>query len=590
MKKNIAIFDFDKTITKKDSFNDFLIYSFGEKKFIMTILKNSFNILLYKMNLISNANIKSKLFKEYFKNKKYSYYVELCNRYVNNRLDLIIRDDIKEIIDDYKKNNFDLVILSASFKEWIEPWAIKMGFTKVISSKFEYKKDLIEGTILEKNSCYGKNKRVLLKENFPQYSTIYKEIIAFGDSKNDQYFMQKADTKYLVKKHGIELINDYAIVTDGLWRKSLSAVRSLGKKGINVYVTGDTYLSTGMWSRYCNKKIKLPLINDKLYDEKFIECLKNTPDKPVIFPMEESTIKSCSNNYDKIKEYCYILIPSKKNLNIALNKSDTIKAAQNIGIPCPKTFFPKNATELEKIIEKEKMDDYVIKPHRGSGSSGLLYGSQSRDIDLKKHWQIHGDLILQERISSDGEGVGVSLLFDKEHEPVAFFAHKRIEQYPNSGGPSTQRIGIKDQKLVDLSIKLLKSLNWVGVAMVEWKYNSLTNEYVLMEINPRFWGSLELAVRSGVDFPYLYYQVAKNRYVKKVTDYKTDYNCRWLLPGDILRYLTKKNGREKLADFLKGILKTSEEWDKTDKRGFFASIWCQGLLVLNPKYWKYIRK
>ena len=125
--------------------------------------------------------------------------------------------------------------------------------------------------------------------------------------------------------------------------------------------------------------------------------------------------------------------------------------------------------------------------------------------------------------------------------------------------------------------------------MVEWKYNPNINDYVLMEINPRFWGSLELAVRSGVDFPYLYYQIAKNREVSKIIKYDLNYNCRWLIPGDILRYLTKKD-RESFKKFCKGIFKNSEEWDKNDKRGFFASIWCQGLLVLNPKYWKYIRK
>ena len=129
--------------------------------------------------------------------------------------------------------------------------------------------------------------------------------------------------------------------------------------------------------------------------------------------------------------------------------------------------------------------------------------------------------------------------------------------------------------MIDDSIRLLKSLHWVGIAMVEWKENKNTNKPVLMEINPRFWGSLELAIRSGVDFPYLYYQVAKGRKVKKITSYKTDIICRWLIPGDILRYLTKKN-KEKLSTFLKGILRTSEEWDKEDKRVFFASFFCQG--------------
>ena len=588
--QKIAVFDFDKTITEKDSFNDFLIYTFGKRKFSFTILKKSAWIVLYKLKLISNAKVKTKLFQSFYKEKLYTKYKNDCNNYCNNRLNDIINEKIVNKIDELKKQNYKLVLLSASFKEWLEPWAKANGFTKVICSEFEINKDVIDGTILENKSCYGINKKNMLLKAFPN---IEKNgyLIAYGDSKSDRFYMDMAQESYLIKKKEIIPINEYAIVTDGLWRKSVSAIRSLGKKNIKVIVTGDTLLSTGMWSRYCYKKEKISNVKDfpKKYEEKFLQIMKKCHRKPVIFPMEESTILWCSQNIDKIKDYCYILLPPLNSMEIALSKSLTVKAAQRIGINCPKTFFPKNSGELKKMIKESNLPDYVIKPYHGSGSAGLIYGSESSNIDLDDHWNKYGELILQERIPSNGEGVGVSIIMDKNHEVKGYFAHKRIEQYPNSGGPSTQRIGIKNPKLVEESIRLLKSLDWVGIAMVEWKYNPNTKEYVLMEINPRFWGSLELAVRSGVDFPYIYYQLAKGRYFNAITEYRTDYNCRWLLPGDVLRYITKKN-RESLKEFCRGILKYSEEWDKNDKRGFFASIWCQGLLIINPKYWKYIRK
>lgn len=586
--KNIVIFDFDKTITKKDSFNDFLKYTHGKSKFYFTMFCKTIWILLYKLHFITNAKVKTKIFQAFYKNKEYEKYKKDCNDYVNNRLNEIIREEMKDLIKDYYEKKYDLVILSASFKEWLEPWAKKNNFSKVICSSFTLNKNIIEGIILESNSCYGKNKCNMLKKNISNILN-YDSIIAYGDSKSDKHFMNLANEAYLIKNGKCQIIDEYAIVTDGLWRKSVSAIRSLGKKNIKVIVTGDTYLSTGMWSRYCYKKSKLPEINSDDFADKFISIIKSAPKKPVLFPMEESTILWCSKNFDKIKNICYLLIPSSENMEIALSKSLTIKHAQKNNIPCPKTFFPKNAKELKSIISKEKMVDYVIKPYHGSGSAGLLYGSSSNEINLEEHWHKYGDLILQERIPATGDGVGVSIIMDKSHDVKAYFAHRRVEQYPNSGGPSTQRIGIENPDLIKKSIKLLKSLDWVGVAMVEWKYNPAIKDYVLMEINPRFWGSLELAVRSGVDFPYLYYQLSKDREVAKITKYDTTYNCRWLLPGDILRYLTKKD-RESLSKFCKGMFKNSEEWDKTDKRGFFASIWCQGLLVINPKYWKYIRK
>ncbi|MDD2518492.1 MAG: ATP-grasp domain-containing protein [Bacilli bacterium] len=385
-------------------------------------------------------------------------------------------------------------------------------------------------------------------------------------------------------------IQPKALVTDGLWRKSISVIRSLGKQNIYVTVCAESLLTTGRWSKFTSKTIKIPTINtnEEVFDSKILSFLANEKDRVVLFPMEDASLIWCSENYNKIKEKVYILLPPKESLEIAENKALTIKQAINNNIPCPKTFFPATPFELINLIS-EFEGDFVIKPYHGSGSSGLIYGSDVDNYDLEDHWKKYGNLILQERIPSEGYGCGMSILMDKNSEVIAYFGHKRLEQYPNSGGPSTQRIGIKDEYLLELSVKLLKSLKWIGVAMVEWKYNPETEEMVLMEINPRFWGSLELAVRSGVDFPYLYYQLAIGKSLKPITEYRTDLVCRWLLPGDILRYLSKKN-KEKLKIFLKDILKQSEEWDKKDIRCFFASFICQILLAINPKYWKYIRR
>ncbi len=586
----VVIFDFDGTITTEDSFNRLLKYTFGKTRFTLGMLKCSPYIFLYKMGIVTNAKIKDKIFKTFFKNKTYEFYEESVQKYLKKDLNNIISKEMQDRIKFYHDEGYKTIILSASFSEWVASWAKENFIDIVVTSKYKCNKNnLNDFNIIEEKSCYGKNKIKMLNDVIDLKK--YDHIVAYGDSKSDMYFINLADEKYLVKKNRIYLVDECAIVTDGLWRKSISAIRSIGKHGVKVCVTGDTYLSTGMWSRYCNKKKKIvnASSNEESFGSDILKVISEYPSKPVLVPMEEPTMDWCSKNYDLLKDKCYLLIPEYSSLKIALSKADTIKTAIKCGTPCPKTFFPKNAKELIELIKTEKLTDYVIKPYHGSGSSGLLYGSSSEEVDLEEHWKKYGELILQERIPSEGEGVGVSIIMDKNHVVKGCFAHKRLEQYPNSGGPSTQRIGINNPKLIESSIKLLKSLNWVGVAMVEWKYNMNIHEYVLMEINPRFWGSLELAVRSGVDFPFLYYQLAKDRGIKEVKEYSTDIVCRWLLPGDILRYLTKKD-KEPLHKFLKHCIKDSEEWDKSDKRGFFANIWCQGLLVINPKYWKYIRR
>ncbi|MEK7841470.1 MAG: ATP-grasp domain-containing protein, partial [Deltaproteobacteria bacterium] len=100
------------------------------------------------------------------------------------------------------------------------------------------------------------------------------------------------------------------------------------------------------------------------------------------------------------------------------------------------------------------------------------------------------------------------------------------------------RESVKNDEIRDIAISLLKSLNWVGVAMVEFRVDARDGKAKLMEINPRFWGSLQLAILSGMDFPYLLYKMAVDGDVEPVWDYETGIRCRWLIPGDILHFIS----------------------------------------------------
>jgi predicted ATP-grasp superfamily ATP-dependent carboligase len=96
---------------------------------------------------------------------------------------------------------------------------------------------------------------------------------------------------------------------------------------------------------------------------------------------------------------------------------------------------------------------------------------------------------------------------------------------------------VRHPRIEELGIRLLQSLKWHGVAMVEFKVDPRDNEPKLMELNPRFWGSLALAIHAGVDFPYLLYRMAMGKEFAPVVDYTVGVRCRWLLPGDILHFL-----------------------------------------------------
>jgi len=122
---------------------------------------------------------------------------------------------------------------------------------------------------------------------------------------------------------------------------------------------------------------------------------------------------------------------------------------------------------------------------------------------------------------------------------LAQFQHKRLREFPTSGGSSAKAVSVKNKELGNLGEKLLSSRKWHGVAMVEFKKDKRDGKFKLIEINPKFWGSLALAIRSGVEFPYLSARMAKNEKVKKVANYPVGVKYQWVFPDDSLHLLTK---------------------------------------------------
>lgn len=133
----------------------------------------------------------------------------------------------------------------------------------------------------------------------------------------------------------------------------------------------------------------------------------------------------------------------------------------------------------------------------------------------------------------EGEGQGVFALCNSG-DPVALFAHRRLREKPPSGGVSVLRESIElPKEMTDHAVRLLKKVGWHGAAMVEFKVERGTGIPNLMEINGRFWGSLQLALDAGLNFPSLLYQLAGRRPIEMAAStYKIGVKSRWLL-GDL---------------------------------------------------------
>jgi predicted ATP-grasp superfamily ATP-dependent carboligase len=329
------------------------------------------------------------------------------------------------------------------------------------------------------------------------------------------------------------------LVTDGDALHSLAIVRSLGSKKMRVTISSHRKVfSLSFYSKFCQKRLVYPDPDKKKgqFIHFLIQELKSS-DYDILLPVRSTVTPLVAQYKEELSRYTNFVIPSRESMEIANNKEKTFKFSEKIGIPIPRTFYPQNMDELEQAA-KELSFPVVVKASYGAGSRGVFYVKTAENLFsfFNKYFSSgkyseDNRTMVQELIQ--GPGCGFFSIFDKG-EPKAIFMHKRIREYPITGGPSTVAESYYHPRLKELGLKILKELNWDGVAMVEFKLDQKDNEFKLMEINPKFWGSLYLAIASGVDFPYLYCLQAMKERFEPVFEYKKDVKFRWLFPGDFM--------------------------------------------------------
>jgi len=329
------------------------------------------------------------------------------------------------------------------------------------------------------------------------------------------------------------------LVTDGDTRAALAIVRSLGKKGHQIYVGNYKQPSLASSSKYC--KHEFVYNNPKEEPSKFIEDIINTikiNQIDVVLPVTDITTISISEHKEVIEKYCKVPFADAKTLKGAANKFELFKVAHQLNIPIPESFYLETASDVDSIIDKLKYP-IVIKPYKsriktetGWQSTTVSYANSQEE--LLSYIKIKNSnlfpLLLQERIN--GAGLGVFVLIHNS-KLIAYFGHQRIREKPPSGGVSTYRQSVALSPSIKKHTEtLLKYLNWQGVAMVEYKMDKRDNIPKLMEINGRFWGSLQLALDAGVDFPALLLKTLDNKPFDPIEDYKIGVKTRWFM-GDL---------------------------------------------------------
>ncbi|AZT84119.1 carboxylate--amine ligase [Marinobacter sp. NP-4(2019)] len=377
------------------------------------------------------------------------------------------------------------------------------------------------------------------------------------------------------------------LVLDGNQRASLAAVRSLGSKGLWVAVGESSTTSLAGSSRFCSATLAYPdpFSSPRLF---FDELLRQILELRISFllPVTEATTYVLLRYRDELPEKVVLPFPDNQAVEQLANKNELFKLAQKLGIAVPKTLFCHSVDDGLRVLDRIDRYPLVLKPYKSkilqqdsilSTQVSVARSRKQAKAVLEKHPYFDFPFTLQSFI--EGSGQGIFALFD-HGEPVCYFAHKRLREKPPDGGVSVlSESAPVNQQLKDAADKLLQHVRWHGVAMVEFRVSSDGTGY-LMEVNPRFWGSLQLAIDSGIDFPWWLYLVSTGESIPQA-DWQHR-RMRWLL-GDLDRlYLVLKapastySLTEKLTEilrFLKPSLRTRHEVNRWhDLRPFWFEL------------------
>lgn len=256
------------------------------------------------------------------------------------------------------------------------------------------------------------------------------------------------------------------------------------------------------------------------------------------------------------------LLPPQELIHQVENKKWLMAFASNLNIKVPREEnlgFPRviklNNSENTTLTAKDRY---------------RIVGSPEEYEKALDSFPVSADkLIIQEYIP--GKGIGVSVLMNDHSELLDYIIHQRDLEYPVVGGPSAFCRTIADAVKLDQAVTLLKALNWKGIAMVEFKGDTL------MEINPRFWGSMPLIFCSGSSFFHSYLQlldVPTTRKKDSEIPYlvnKKMYYCPQVCLG-ILQLIKMKQFKQAGTIVLNCLLAKEGIWRFSNPKPFFLYI------------------
>ena len=327
------------------------------------------------------------------------------------------------------------------------------------------------------------------------------------------------------------------LVLDANQRSALAIIRSLGRQGLTI-IAGDSVIRPlGGASRFAAASVCYP--DPAAAPARFISQVIDIADRlaiDTIIPATDLTTMLLVSQSNLAKNV-HLTAPPAASYEALTDKAQLVDLARGLGVAVPETRVVHSADAAVDaahefgfpVVLKPARSRYLKDDHVRSTSVQIVQRADSLSAAVRSlSWL--GDIPCLVQRFVPGYGGGAFALYGPSG-PIAWFAHRRIREKPPAGGVSVLSESVPlDPALQSAATTLLAAVGWTGVAMVEFRIATDGTPY-LMEVNGRFWGSLQLSIDSGIDFPWLLYRLTHGMAVDAPAPYTVGRRLRWLL-GD----------------------------------------------------------
>lgn len=391
-------------------------------------------------------------------------------------------------------------------------------------------------------------------------------------------------------------------------RAFLASARSLGRGGLNVHAinTGRIPLPP---SRYISKIHPLPFF-DEAPEEWLMGLtrLMKDPSFDLVLPTDDQSVIPIQHHQQKLQELGFVYVLNERAYEISFDKKKSRLLAESLGLPVAKGCPIHSYGEAQEWAKTYGLP-LIAKPVSSFSADNLSEKKEVQTIRNENQLQRlflqnHKDTAITYIFEEYFHGIGVGIEFiAKDGDPLYFFQHERVHEPLQGGGSSYRKSIAVDPRLERFSTLLIRSLQYDGIGMVEFKMAHDRKSFIFIEINGRFWGSLPLAVAAGADFPLWLFKMIVNGNSQFNTNYKKDLfarnflkDLRWMVNNYSADksdpYLLTKPVSSVILELLNPFLgrETSDTLVFDDPKPFFFDLWELAQIALWKIWFKPLSK